>query len=1225
MKLRCFIQKKTGFDHESNALSQILQTQLDIQANVRLLIGYDVEGLGQRWKTEAISRVFSEAMIDDVFETLPSCEGSVILREPLPGQYDQRADAAMQCLKLLDGENTSIVKTFEVALFDQTLTEAQEIRFVHYWVNPVEMRVKKLNQEILLDETQTDEGEIEGFTKLDEEGIFSFLKTEKAAMSSDDLRLIQDYFTYQHRNPTRTEFKVLDTYWSDHCRHTTFETHLTKIAVDDGPYAKEINAALELFHDYRRQIGRETRPVTLMEIATIAGRVIDDPRIEHSQEVNACSIKIDVDTDDGDEAWLLQFKNETHNHPTEIEPFGGASTCIGGAIRDPLSGRAYVYQAMRITGCGNVREEIKDTLPDKLPQRVIAAKATRGNSSYGNQIGVATTHVKEFYHPRYTAKHLELGAVVGAVRQSSVTRGTPTAGDVIVLLGGKTGRDGIGGATGSSQAHTSQSLTTCASEVQKGNAPEERKIQRLFRNEKVAKSIKKCNDFGAGGICVAIGELADGLIIDLDVVPLKYEGLNATELAISESQERMAVVLDPADVQFFLKEAKRENLEATIVAKVTEEKRLVMKHRGRTVVDLDRSLIDTNGVRQRAQAILNQTIPVSSPSETFDAESAYRKLSSLNVASQKGLIEQFDASISATTVLFPLGGEEQLSPTQGSVQKISMETGNTDTVSILTCGFIPELSEQNMFLSAQGAVLESIAKTIALGGKIEDIFFSFQEYFPRLNRDSKKWGSVVQALLGALCVQDAFKRPAIGGKDSMSGSFKDMDVLETLVSFACTPAKTDAILSQEAKKAGNLLYYVPAKHTESGLFDLDSIKKTYLEVQKYVQAKKVESVRVVENGLFASVCSMLFGNNLKVDVDTLLDLHELRPASFLIEVKSADVPKSWIKIGEISDTVFRFNGIALDYGKAKEAYTYGLDFLYPVVHRSEAKFKAIEDTDRITKGYQGPPIKQVSVVIPFFPGTNCETDTKRAFEKAGAAVHVQGIRNLDAKELDDSIKEFCDLIDASQILALPGGFSAGDEPDGSAKFIVNVLRNAQVKHSIEGLLGRDGLIFGICNGFQALIKTGLLPYGEYRDLDEHDATLAHNAIHRHISAIANTRLTSNASPWLKELKPSTTFKVPVSHGEGRIAVSEKQFDQWAKNGQVVTQYADIHGKASIDPKIDLNGSDYAIEGLISPDGHILGKMGHTERVQKDLYKNIPGMTDLPIFQNGVDYFKNPKE
>ncbi len=1225
MKLRCFIQKKEGFDAESHALSNVLQTQLDIQANVRILNGYDIEGLKDEFTSAALAHVFSEAMIDDVLDVLPQSDGSVMLREPLPGQYDQRADAAMQCLKLLDSTSETLVKTFEVALFDCKLFDMEEIRFIHYWVNPVEMRVKKLNQEMQLDETESFEGEIEGFTTFGEEEIFTFLQNEKAAMSFDDLHLIQDHFKELKRNPTHTEFKVLDTYWSDHCRHTTFETHLTRVTVDEGIYSKELEAALELFHDYRKQVGRDTRPVTLMEMATIAGRVLNDPRIDRSEEVNACSIKIKVDTDKGEEDWLLQFKNETHNHPTEIEPFGGASTCIGGAIRDPLSGRAYVYQAMRISGCGNVREEIKDTLEDKLPQRVIATKATRGNSSYGNQIGVATTHVREIYHPRYTAKHLELGAVVGAVKASSVRRETPVAGDIVVLLGGKTGRDGIGGATGSSQAHTSKSLTTCASEVQKGNAPEERKIQRLFRNETVAKLIKKCNDFGAGGVCVAIGELADGLEINLDVIPLKYEGLNATELAISESQERMAVVLDPKDVEKFLFEARCENLEATIVAYVTKEQRLVMKHRGQIVVDLDRSLIDTNGIRQCAQATLSCNEPLTKQSEIFDAESAYRKLASLNVTSQKGLIEQFDASIGATTVLFPLGGKEQLSPTQGGIQKISRESGHTDTVSILTYGFIPELSERNMFLSAQGAVLESIAKTIALGGKIEDIFFSFQEYFPKLNRDSQKWGSVVQALLGALSVQHAFQRPVIGGKDSMSGSFKELDVLETLVSFACTPASIESILPQEAKKAGNVIYFVPAKHSASGLFDLVDIRKTYLKVQELVQSKQVESVRVVQNGLFASICEMVFGNNLQAKIETLLDLYELRPASFLIETSSLNIPSAWIRIGEISNTEFSFNHVRVDYTKAKQVYLYGLDFLYPVVSQNRAKYKAIQDTDRVKIGYRGTKIDQVKVVIPFFPGTNCETDTKRAFEKAGAVVEVHGIRNLNARELEDSISTFCDLLDASQILALPGGFSAGDEPDGSAKFIVNVLRNKKVKKAVEGLLKRDGLIIGICNGFQALIKTGLLPYGEYRDLNENDATLAHNTIHRHISAIANTRITSNASPWLANVKTGSCFKVPLSHGEGRIAVSEMQFDQWAANGQVAFQYADENGNASIDPSVDLNGSDYAIEGLISPDGRILGKMGHTERVQKDLYKNIPDMDDLPIFQNGVDYFNTQEE
>lgn len=1225
MTLRCLIQKSKGFDHDSHALSKTIQTQLKIQANVRLINGYDVEGLQPSLVSDALSRIFSEAMVDEVLSELPKTKGSLIVREPLPGQYDQRSDAAMQCLKLLDGECQAKVKTFEVAMFDETLSDEEKRRFIHYWINPIEMRLKDLDHDLPIDEEESDEGECIGFTTMSKDQVLDFLKHEKAAMSELDLELIKRHFRdVEKRNPTHTEFKVLDTYWSDHCRHTTFETHVSEIIVEDGPYAQELKEALDCFHDYRRQIHREDKPVTLMEMATIAGRVMKDPRVEISTEVNACSVRIPVETSEGIEDWLVQFKNETHNHPTEIEPFGGASTCIGGAIRDPLSGRAYVYQAMRISGCGNVLEELDETLPDKLPQRVIASKATKGNSSYGNQIGVATTHVKEIYHQRYTAKHLELGAVVGAVKASSVTRETPQEGDIIVLLGGRTGRDGIGGATGSSQAHTSQSLSTCASEVQKGNAPEERKIQRLFRNETVSKWIKKCNDFGAGGVCVAIGELADGLTIDLDIIPTKYEGLNATELAISESQERMAVVLDPKNVESFMEAARHENLEATIIAKVTKENRLVMKHKGQTVVDLDRALIDTNGVRQRASARLIPTRPRTINKETFTEESALKKLASLNIASQKGLIEQFDASIGATTVLFPLGGKTQLSPTQGGVQKICMENGESDTVSILTHGFIPELSEENMYLSAQGAVLESIAKTIALGGKVENLFFSFQEYFPKLGKDPKKWGSVVQALLGALSVQDKFKRPAIGGKDSMSGSFKDMDVLETLVSFACTTANVDTILSQEVKNVGNSLYFVEAKRKDNGLFDLDAILDEYLIVQQAVQNKDVAAVRVVENGIFASVCAMMFGNRLKAKIDTHFDLSALYPASFLIESSMENVPESWIKIGTINDDEFSFNQVSVDYEKAIEAYTYGLDFLYPVFQESEAKFKAIQDRDDKAIGYRGPDVDEVRVVIPFFPGTNCEIDTKRAFEKAGAKVNVHGIRNLTPHDLTESIDAFCTLLDASHILALPGGFSAGDEPDGSAKFIVNVLRNEKVKKSVEGLLKRDGLIIGICNGFQALIKTGLIPYGEYRELDATDATLAHNAIHRHISAIVNTRITSNKSPWLTSIQPGTCVQVPLSHGEGRLSVSEERFDEWTRNGQVVFQYADPTGNATIDPRYNLNGSDYAIEGLISPDGRILGKMGHTERVQENLYKNIPGMTDLPIFQNGVDYFSKTR-
>ena len=1219
---RLFIRKRAGFDINSASLSKLIQTQLGIQAQVSTFIGYDVFELDPAILPSAISRVFSEAMSDEVFDSLPEGSETIILKEPLPGQYDQRSDAAQQCLRLLDENTQATVSSFEGVRFDKILNPQEQQRFLNYWINPIESREKSLDEEVVLSDNLSDEGPITGITDFNAHQALAFLRKNKAAMSIADLKLIQTFFeTHEHRQPTMTEFKVLDTYWSDHCRHTTFETQLKKITIPKGPYEKELNAALDLFSAYRQKAARTHKPLTLMEMATIAGRVIDDPRVEHSAEINACSVKIKVKVKETATDWLLQFKNETHNHPTEIEPFGGASTCIGGAIRDPLSGRAYVYQAMRISGCGNVKESIAETIPHKLPQRVIAARATQGNSAYGNQIGVATTYVREIYHPRYAAKHLELGAVVGAVKASDVKRLTPCANDVIILIGGRTGRDGIGGATGSSLAHTQVSLTMCASEVQKGNAPEERKLQRLFRNPQASRMIKKCNDFGAGGISVAIGELADGLIIDLNKVPLKYLGLNATELAISESQERMAVVLDPADAQAFIHLAHSENLEATPVATVTAAKRLQMFYKGQCVVDLDRALIDTNGVRQNASAILKQNSPLVSDRKSFTEATALAHLGSLNVALQKGLIEQFDASIGVTTVLYPLGGKTQLTPTQGSVQKISLADQESSTVSIMTAGFIPELSEINPFLSAQGAVLESIAKTIALGGKIENIFFSFQEYFPKLNQDEEKWGSVVQALLGALSVQAAFHRPAIGGKDSMSGSFNTMDVLETLVSFACTVANPEDILTQQAKSPFDHLYLAKAKRKENGLFDLEGTKALYEKIQGLVQSKKLSAVRVVEQGLFASICALVFGNALKADIDTQEDLFELLPGSLLIATPLSDAPSDWIRLGQVSTDQFRFNGIDVDYDKAVHAYVNGLDFLYPVTAQASQSKLFIKDTDKAALTYQGEIPSTIRVVIPFFPGTNCENDTARAFAKAGGTPHLIAIRNLTKQALESSLNEFVKALETAHILALPGGFSSGDEPDGSAKFIVNVLRNDKVRKAVEDLLKRQGLILGICNGFQALIKTGLLPYGEYRELTQDDATLTHNTIHRHIAAIATTRLSSNASPWLKTLKPGLIVKVPLSHGEGRLKVSDEQAQAWFDSGQVAFQYADPDGNPSVDPRTNLNGSDHAIEALISPNGQILGKMGHTERISKDLYKNIPGITELKLFQNGIDYFK----
>jgi phosphoribosylformylglycinamidine synthase len=831
MKFRLFVQKRSDIDSHSASLSESVRQQLMIDTNVTIFNGYDIDDLDESYWDVAIARVFSEPMIDIVYLRLPKVLGTVIVKEPLPGQYDQRADSAQQCLRLLDVDTLAIVKTFEVAMFDTELTEEECSSFIHYWINPIESRQKDLDLDVEVEESVSNEGEIRGFCAYDDRQLKQFLLDQQAAMSFEDIKLIQRFFIEnENRNPTRTEFKVLDTYWSDHCRHTTFETVLDEIIVEDGILKSSIEQSLKDYRTLRFNTQRQHRPDTLMEIATIYAKALNDPRVEISDEINACSVKIKVDTQSGDEEWLLQFKNETHNHPTEIEPYGGASTCIGGAIRDPLSGRAYVYQAMRISGCGNVKEEISETMADKLPQRVIAVKATAGNSGYGNQIGVATSTVKEIYHPRYVAKHLELGAVVGAVKADHVRRLKPGVGNAIVLVGGRTGRDGIGGATGSSIEHDSHSLLTCAAQVQKGNAVEERKIQRLFRNPEVSLMIKKCNDFGAGGVSVAIGELADGLTIDLSVVPTKYDGLNATELAISESQERMAVVLDPQDIQRFLDFARQENLEATVVAKVTDNDRLIMKHHDSTVVDLDRKLIDTHGVRQHAKAKIS-TDYSQSFSETFDKDWAISHMSSLNVTSQKGLIERFDSTINALSVLTPLGGKYQLTPSEGSVSKIPLERGDTSTASILTYGFNPQLSEKNMFVSAQGAVLESIAKVLALGSNINDIFFSFQEYFPKLKNEFQ-WGEVTGALLGALSVQKAFSRPAIGGKDSMSGSFKHLDVLPTLVSFACATTTVENVISSEAKIKGNRLYLIQVKRLSDGSFDLEDAKTKYTSFEK---------------------------------------------------------------------------------------------------------------------------------------------------------------------------------------------------------------------------------------------------------------------------------------------------------------------------------------------------------------------------------------------------------
>lgn len=1221
---RILIEKREGFNQEAIALSEQCKALLNMNVNCRLINGYEVTELEDKKLNEAIQHVFSEPMVDKVVQFFGLDSMPIIAREPLPGQYDQRADSAEQCLRLLDAKNQSTVKTFQVVLFDRELDSAERERFIRYWINPVEMREKQFDAEEMSTVSEA-ERELSGFIDWSKDQCEVFRQAQGAAMRLEDLLLIQTYFKdHIHRDLSYTEFKVLDTYWSDHCRHTTFESAIDAIEIEEGPLAKRTQEALNAYFQERIQLKRDDQPMTLMDMATHMGRVLDDPRVEDSDEINACSIVVDVDTEEGKEEWLLMFKNETHNHPTEIEPFGGASTCIGGAIRDPLSGRSFVYQAMRISACGNVKESIEETLPDKLPQRLIAQKASLGNASYGNQVGVPTSFVQEIYHASYVAKHLECGAVVGAVPRKQVKRLNPKPGDVILLVGGKTGRDGIGGATGSSKIHTGTSLHTAGSEVQKGNAPEERKLQRYYNNPAVASKIKKSNDFGAGGVAVAIGELAAGLLIHLDRVPTKYSGLKPIELAISESQERMAIVADKADIEALIRLAEAENLQASVVAEVIDTERLIMVYHDRVVVDLPRALLDTNGVRPHVHAVLSQST-IKQSTHFFDEDRLIHLLSDLNITSQKGLVEQFDSSITSTTVLYPFGGKTQWTPSIASVHKIFHPIRDTKTVSILTYGFIPELNEQNIFVGAQAAVLESIAKTIAVGGQIKDIFFSFQEYFPRLYDDPKKWGQVVLALLGAQSVQRAFKRPAIGGKDSMSGSFKDLDVLETLISFACSTAPLETVMDNVAKTVGSKLYLLDACKYEDGSFNLEQTHKHYQKLETLIQTKKVNAVHSARKGIAVSALEMVFGNDLGLKIETSLDVLIAKPAALLIETDEQLDSNAFIQVAEIMDTNYTINGVQLDVKRIQHAYQTGLEFLYPVYAKAREQSIPSITSYQSYLPYSGPKIDTVNVVIPVFPGSNCEYDTAKAFIKAGASITEVVIRNQTADSLNESIQRLANAIKESQILALVGGFSAGDEPDGSAKFIVNVLRNPIIQEAVENLRKRDGLMIGICNGFQALIKSGYLPYGQLRDLNENDATLAHNTIHRHISAMVKIRQSSNASPWLDTNKLGTAHHVPLSHGEGRLVVSETQFNEWVNKGQIAYQYVDDHNKATMNTQFNLNGSDYAIEALLSEDGHILGKMGHTERIQAGCYVNIKDMELQTLFDNGVSYFKGDRQ
>ena len=1227
---RIFVEKRAGFQVEKDDLLKDLNMQLHLQIeNIRLLLVYDIFDIEEEILNKACQTVFSEKMVDDIVDVDLS-DKCYLAIETLPGQYDQRADSAMQCIKLLDPSSSCTITCGKVYIFDHKIAQLDKVK--NYLINPIESREKDMD--VMRIDRNVDVTPLEvfpNFIQMDDDQTASFLKDKGLAMSLEDLQLVKAYFKDQEqRNPTETEIKVLDTYWSDHCRHTTFETELTNIKFQSRRFNEQIQNAYEEYLKLRQATNRTNKPITLMDMATINSRYMrqnhmaDD--VEISDEINACSVFIDVDHDGTIEKWLLQFKNETHNHPTEIEPFGGASTCIGGAIRDPLSGRSYVYQAMRITGSGNIFMPLDETLNGKLPQRTISKKSAHGNSSYGNQIGLATTYVQEIYHDAYVAKHLEVGAVVGAVKAENVRREKPTKGDVVILLGGKTGRDGIGGATGSSKEHTIGSLEKCASEVQKGNAPEERKIQRLFRNPECTKLIKKCNDFGAGGVSVAIGELADGLLIDLGKVRCKYAGLNATEIAISESQERMAVVVAAKDAMKFIELAHQENLEAYEVATVTDDARLKMVLNGEVVVDISRQFVDSAGARQKCDVIISENVD----NDVFadikvNKENILNTLADKNVASQKGLVEMFDASIGSCSVMMPFGGRYQLTPTQVSVSKIPVKDGKTNTCSILAYGFDPYLMEYSCFSGAMYSVLLSMAKTISAGGNLDNIYFSFQEYFERLNKEPHKWGKVAESLLGAIHVQNFFDKCAIGGKDSMSGTFNDLNVCPTLISFACSKGNVDNIVTPELKKADSKLgVFVPAID-EQGYPDLYSYKRIFEKIEDLCAKQLILSSYVVEKGgILSALFKMSFGNKLGFKIDSKLPLLKMLPGAIVVETNDSIDDPDYQPLGSVCTDEYKINDITISLEEAFNAWFGTFESIYPAYHvnqRQEIKpadfacsksFKANDTTDH------------VKVLITVFPGTNCEYDTCRAFEEEGAECTVFVFKNMLEQDVMSSIDELAALIAKTNIFVIPGGFSSGDEPDGSAKFIVNVLQNVKIKKAIVDLRKRDGLILGICNGFQALIKSGLLPYGEIKSLGKDDCTLYRNDINRHISCIANTRCTSNNSPWLASNDVGTVYQIPVSHGEGKFIVDQEKLQQLIKNGQIAFQYCDIDGNVNDLAQNNINGSTYAIEGIVSEDGHVLGKMGHSERYVEGTFKNIYGNKKQNIFKNGVNYFRKGK-
>ena len=1249
---RIFVEKRKGFDVEAVNLLADLKQNLGIKnaEAVRIINRYDISGLDGESFEKAKNTILSETNADTVYDEKISIgdEFKVFAMEYLPGQYDQRADSAAQCVQLLtQGERPQVV-TAKVIAVSGNISDTDFEKIKDYLINPVESRLASFEKPESLDmkaNVPDNVAVIKGFTVWNDEEMEKYYSSMGFAMTLSDLKFCRDYFRdEEHRDPTVTELRVIDTYWSDHCRHTTFLTRLEKIEIEKGALSEAIENALKEYYSARDEIyGKDTkRDVSLMDMAIIGMKLLRKrgliPDLDVSDEINACSIEVPVTIDGKTEKWLVQFKNETHNHPTEIEPFGGAATCLGGAIRDPLSGRAYVYQAMRVTGSGDPTLPFEKTMKGKLPSRKITTGAAQGYSSYGNQIGLATGQVTELYDMGYAAKRLEIGAVIGASPKENVVRGVPSEGDIIVLLGGRTGRDGCGGATGSSKAHTLESIETCGAEVQKGNPPTERKIQRLFRNEKAAKMIKRCNDFGAGGVCVAIGELADGLDIDLDKVRKKYDGLDGTELAISESQERMAVVLDKSDVDAFIALAGEENLEAYPVAIVAKNPRLTMKWRGDVIVSLSREFLNTNGVTQVAASYI--TAPdadncyrtsVPKALEGLDTKTAFKKnLSRLECCSQRGLVERFDASIGAATVMMPFGGKTQLTPEDAMAAKLPLLKGETDDATAMSYGYIPGISRWSPFHGAAYAVAESLSKLAAIGADPLTSRLTFQEYFERLHEVPSRWGKPTAALLGALTAQINMGIPSIGGKDSMSGSFEDLDVPPTLVSFAVAMTKASKTISAEFKKSGSKVVYIPLPEDKAtGLPAWEELKKVYKAIYALANDGKILAASVVrEGGAAATVARMSFGNKIGFEFKNELTAKELfapLSGSFVVELAD-DAEISDILYYDLGTTVdtetITVNGETLTIDELIEEWSFKLEGVFPTKSYCPANEQEIPlYTERNTSS---PVIKTAKpkVFIPVFPGTNCEIDTARAFEKAGAEPKLLIVKNLTPAAIEETISEMVKLIDDAQMVMLPGGFSGGDEPDGSGKFIATTFRNPRVSEAVARLLNqRDGLMLGICNGFQALIKLGLVPYGEIRELKADDPTLTFNTIGRHISHMAYTRVTSTKSPWFSSVNAGDVFSVPISHGEGRFVVSDEMLQKLIANGQIATQYVDLNGKQADTIEFNPNGSVCAIEGITSPDGRVLGKMGHSERKGDNLYKNVPFEKDQKIFESGVKYFK----